>query len=146
MQASGIVRFFHRKHQCCIVGEGSFAGRYASIAALADIPDAKETISEASEGRKASLSTLGMIVNLASKHSSLRRCTRYSEVNPPTLYPINENDTDVSTPSVCDQSIVLSSCPDIRVIFNSTVMQREDDCEDMYDDVVLGDGTIDLAL
>lgn len=30
------MRFFHRKHQCYIVGEGSFAGQYASLPELTD--------------------------------------------------------------------------------------------------------------
>ncbi len=39
MQASGVVRFFHGKHQCYVVGKGSFAGRFGC---LPDIDDAEE--------------------------------------------------------------------------------------------------------
>lgn len=31
LQGGGTVRFFHRTHECYIVAEGSFAGRFASI-------------------------------------------------------------------------------------------------------------------
>jgi hypothetical protein len=36
-QGGGIVRFFHRTHECYIVSEGSFAGRFASIEAIKDL-------------------------------------------------------------------------------------------------------------
>ena len=31
LQGGGIIRLFHRTHECYIVAEGSFAGRFASI-------------------------------------------------------------------------------------------------------------------
>ena len=37
MQGGGIVRFFHRTHECYIIAEGSFAGRFASIEAINDL-------------------------------------------------------------------------------------------------------------
>ena len=36
LQAYGVVRFFHRKHQCYIVGEGTFVGRYGSLPEFSD--------------------------------------------------------------------------------------------------------------
>ena len=49
------MRFFHRKHLCYIVGEGSFAGRYAS---LPDIPDDTNAISGAASTSSLFESTL----------------------------------------------------------------------------------------
>ncbi len=43
VQGSGIVRFFHRKHQCYVVGEGSFAGKYSSLPDLEDSSDSFES-------------------------------------------------------------------------------------------------------
>ena len=37
LQGGGIVRFFHRTHECYIVAEGSFAGRFASIETIESI-------------------------------------------------------------------------------------------------------------
>ena len=33
------MRFFHRTHECYVVAEGSFAGRFASIEAISDLAD-----------------------------------------------------------------------------------------------------------
>ena len=37
LQGGGIVRFFHRTHECYILAEGSFAGRFASREAIKDL-------------------------------------------------------------------------------------------------------------
>ena len=37
MQGGGTVRFFHRTHECYIVAEGSFAGRFASEEVIRDL-------------------------------------------------------------------------------------------------------------
>ena len=37
LQGGGTVRFFHRTHECYIVAEGSFAGRFASIEAIESV-------------------------------------------------------------------------------------------------------------
>ena len=36
-QGGGVVRFFHRKHECYIVAEGSFAGKSATLEATEDL-------------------------------------------------------------------------------------------------------------
>lgn len=38
-QANSTVRFYHRKHQCYIVGEGSFVGRYGDLPETNDVND-----------------------------------------------------------------------------------------------------------
>ena len=37
LQGGGTVRFFHRTHECYIVAEGSFAGRFTSIEVIKDL-------------------------------------------------------------------------------------------------------------
>lgn len=36
VQGTSILRFFHHKHQCYIVAEGSFAGKYGTLPDLSD--------------------------------------------------------------------------------------------------------------
>ena len=63
MQASGIVRFFHRKHHCYVVAKGSFAGRYAC---LPEIDDWGNSI----DGQPSTLSSLESTLRRASSKSS----------------------------------------------------------------------------
>ena len=42
MQGGGIVRFFHRKHECYIVAEGSFAGRFATLKTIEELVKKRE--------------------------------------------------------------------------------------------------------
>ena len=44
-QASGAVRFFHSKHECYIIGEGSFVGRYGKLPDLSEDDDSGHEIS-----------------------------------------------------------------------------------------------------
>ena len=62
MQASGIVRFFHRKHHCYVVAKGSFAGKYAC---LPEIDDWGNSI----DGQPSTLSSLGSTLRRASSKS-----------------------------------------------------------------------------
>ena len=41
LQGGGIVRFFHRTHECYIVAEGSFAGSFSSVEAIKDLVESR---------------------------------------------------------------------------------------------------------
>ena len=60
MQGGGIVRFFHRKHECYIVAEGSFAGRFATLDSIPELVvsrEANETSLDPSNTNSANINT-----------------------------------------------------------------------------------------
>jgi hypothetical protein len=59
-QANGTVRFYHRKHQCYIVGEGSFIGEYGDLPDVSDknYDSMADSIQSSTMGRRRSSAPL----------------------------------------------------------------------------------------
>lgn len=65
LQGNGILRFFHRKHQCYVVGEGSFAGYFGFLPEV-DEDEEAEQVEELLQStiRKRSASPISMARDL----------------------------------------------------------------------------------
>ncbi len=104
VQASGVVRFFHGKHQCYVVGKGSFAGRFGC---LPDIDDAEEE--DVDSGPKSTTPSSPGIFTLmeppVEKGGKAGSRTSVMFVNSTTLRP-----NHTRKPSV------INACPDDEVI------------------------------
>ena len=130
------MRFFHRKHQCYIVGEGSFAGRYAS---LPDISDDDDDDDDPSSGPATTSSLLGSTLRRASLRSTLLK-----EVNVPTdMEPTDENKPAVHSQGEAQGKVNLlapSKVPSVVTTDSGRTQRKEIRIQD--DDVVSQDGMV----
>ena len=95
-QASGAVRFFHRKHECYIIGEGSFVGRYGKLPDLSEDDDSGHEIAESIQ-----ISTLRRRSSVGI-YSPTSKSSLQLEVKA-QMEPICEVKTSVSIlPSLCE--------------------------------------------
>ena len=82
IQGGGIVRFFHRTHECYIVAEGSFAGKFASKQAIADLV---ESHSHIPPGPESSLTLRGDTETEFSTDTAYLDTPTPTDENPPNV-------------------------------------------------------------
>ena len=139
IKASGIVRFFHRKHQCYIEGEGSFAGKYGELPKLDDSDE------ESGIARELNTATLRSRRTSRPVSSSPRASKLFL---PMDIEQISEGGLCPVSPSLLDEESAASHTLSIPTTMSSLQRQprvgsdevRSKTISTLVDDVVTEDG------